>query len=122
MSGALHVALVHEGKVLVDEQRRLPLVALADPENESGRFTAALDRVGADVYLAPILRLGDHRYLDVVGCRAAPVPDGHWADPAAIDDPVVAELLTRTIHEYEEEPPTLRPAWFRPGWYDDVEA
>lgn len=122
MGGVVHVALVHEGKVLVDEDGGLPLLSMDDPEEVPDRFGRALDRVGADVYLAPILRLGEDRYLDVVGCRAVPVPDGRWAGPAAVDDVELAGTLTRTIHEHEQQPPAQRPAWFRRGWYDEVEA
>ena len=114
------VALVHDGRVLVDEDGRLPAVTLG--EDDDNRFAAVLQRIGGDVYLAPILRLGEDRFLDVVGCRAVPPPAGRWLEPAAFDDPELAGLLARTIREYEVEPPALRPPWFRRGWYDEVEA
>ncbi len=116
---AVHVALLLDGVVLVDASGELPTVTMAD-EDDDGRFTAVLDRVGADVYRAPILRVGEDRYLDVVGCRAVPTPAGTWVEPAALADPALADLVARTVHEQHAAPPR-RPAWFRPGWYDEVE-
>jgi aminoglycoside phosphotransferase (APT) family kinase protein len=116
----VHVALVHGGRVLIDQGGRLPEVAV-DDEDDDHRFPAVLDRVGADTYLAPILRLGEDSYLDVVGCRATPAPEGRWVEPDALTEHVHAELVARTLRE-RDDPPPLRPAWFRPGWYDEVEA
>lgn len=118
MPAVVQVALVHDGRVLVVDGD-LPEVVL--DEDADDRFTAVLDRVGADTYLAPILRREEDRYLDVVGCRATPVPLGRWAAPSALGDHGLADLLARTLRE-REQPPALRPAWFRAGWYDEVEA
>jgi aminoglycoside phosphotransferase (APT) family kinase protein len=115
----VHVALLHHGLVLVDDDGRLPGVPMAD-EDDDARFTAVLDRVGADVYRGPILRVAEDRYLDVVGCRAVPPPAGTWVEPAALADPALAALVARTVRE-QDAPPPRRPAWFRPGWYDEVE-
>lgn len=92
-----------------------------DAEQEDHRFTRALDLVGADVYLAPVLQVEEDRCLDVVGCRAVPVPGGTWVEPTDLADPDLARLLVRTIAELAE-PPALRPDWFHAGWYDEVEA
>jgi aminoglycoside phosphotransferase (APT) family kinase protein len=67
-----------------------------------------------------VLEAAEDRYLDVVGCRRLPAPEGTWVAPTALDDPAVAELLARTSVELSDPPP-LRPKWFHPGWYDDVE-
>ncbi|QBR93173.1 phosphotransferase family protein [Nocardioides euryhalodurans] len=117
VAGVVLVALLHEGQVLVVDGR-LPEVEV--DEDADDRFPTALERVGADVYLAPVLRLGVDRFLDVVGCRSLPVPHGTWVAPADLADTEVAELLGRTLRE-REEPPPLRPPWFLPGWYDEVE-
>ncbi|HEX6150587.1 aminoglycoside phosphotransferase family protein [Nocardioides sp.] len=122
MSAVAHVALLHDGKVLVIDGRLPELEVDEDvAEHEDERFTWALDLVAADVYLAPMLRVEKDRYLDIVGCRALPVPDGTWVTPTELADPAVVELMARTLPELDE-PPTLRPAWFHRGWYDEVEA
>ncbi|MGH3348053.1 MAG: phosphotransferase family protein [Nocardioides sp.] len=122
MSAVAHVALLHEGRVLVVDDRLPELEVDEDvAEHEDHRFTLALDLVGADVYLAPILEVEKDRYLDVIGCRSLPVPDGTWVDPTGLADPALAGLLARTLGELAE-PPALRPEWFLAGWYDEVEA
>ncbi len=118
-SERVDVALLHEGRVLVDDGGMLPMV---DPgEDDDQRFTTVLDAVGADVYLAPSLRLGEDHYLDVVGCRRVAPPERRWMAPAALADEAVRDLLVTTVAELGS-PPDLRPPWFRAGWYDDVEA
>jgi hypothetical protein len=123
MTAVAHVALLHEGRVLVVDGR-LPELEVDEgvAEHEDHRFTQALDLVGADVYLAPMLEAGNSRYLDVVGCRGLPVPHGTWVDPSELADPDLTGLLLRTLRELNGEPPALRPAWFLPGWYDEVES
>ena len=121
MAAVAHVALLHEGQVLVVDGRLPPLDVDEDvAEHEDHRFTLALDLVGADIYLAPILEVEKDRYLDVVGCRTLPVPGGTWADPAELADTDLARLLVRTLRELDE-PPALRPEWFGTRWYDEVE-
>ncbi len=122
MAAVAHVALLHQGQVLVVDGR-LPRREVDEDvaEHEDHRFTLALDLVGADVYLAPILEVEKDRYLDVVGCRALPVPGGSWIDPAELGDPDLAPLLVRTLAELDQHP-TLRPEWFSVRWYDEVEA
>jgi hypothetical protein len=119
-SVVVHVALLRDGLVLVGDDDALPRVTLPDEDDDS-RFAAVLDRVGADTYLAPILKVADDRYLDVVGCRAVPAPTDRWVRPEVLADPVLADLVSRTVRELEV-PPAKRPAWFRPGWYDEVES
>ena len=119
-SVVVHVGLLRDGRVLVDEEGRLPEVVM-DGDEDVRRFTAVLDRVGADVYLAPVLRVAEDRYLDVVGCRGVPPPAGRWVEPGTLADSALAELMARTVREQDAAPPR-RPAWFLPGWYDDVEA
>ena len=115
----VHVALLRHGLVLVGDDGELPSVELAD-EDDDTRFAAVLDRVGADVYRAPVLRVADDRYLDVVGCRAVPPPAGTWVEPTTLADPALGALVARTVRE-QDAPPPRRPAWFRPGWYDEGE-
>ncbi len=123
MSSVAQVALLHEGRVLAVDGLLPELEVDEDvAEHEDHRFTRALDLVGADVYLAPVLRVEKDRYLDVVGCRALPVPEGSWVEPASLPDGPATELLVRTTDELATEPHPLRPPWFRPGWYDEVEA
>jgi hypothetical protein len=122
MSAVAQVALLHEGRVLVVDGR-LPEIEVDEDvaELEDHRFTRALDVVGADIYLAPVLELEKDRFVDVVGCRALPVPDGTWIEPASLDDAALSGLLKATIAELAEPHP-LRPPWFLPGWYDEMEA
>ncbi len=122
MAAVAHVALLHQGQVLVIDGRLPELEVDEDvAEHEDERFVRALDLVGADVYLAPMLRVEKDRYLDVVGCRGLPVPDGTWVEPTRLADPDLPELLARTLGELDA-PPALRPEWFQAGWYDEVEA
>lgn len=116
----VHVALLHDGKVLADDGARLPSITV-DEDDEQNRCARVLDLVGADIYLAPTLKVGDNRHLDVVGCRALTPPEGRWLEPDDLRDPSHARLVARTLQELPA-PPRLRPAWFRSGWYDEVEA
>ncbi len=122
MPAVAHIALLHDNSVLTVDGRLPTLETDEDvAEHEDARFMRALDLVGADIYLGPMLRIEENHYLDVVGCRALPVPDGTWVPVGELAEPAIAELMTRTLHELDH-PPTLRPAWFRDGWYDEVEA
>lgn len=121
MAAVALVALVHDDAVLVTADDALPELAIEDEDESDEWFAGALDLVGGDVFLAPVLELAPHRYLTVVGCRARPVPAGPWL-PAGRLPTEVAGLVSRTMREYDGEPPALRPDWFRPGWYDRVEA
>jgi len=119
-SVVVHVALLHDGLVMVGDDGALPIVTLPD-EDDDARFAAVLDLVGADVYLAPILKVSDDRYLDVVGCRARRPAEGRWSAPRELSDRALGDLLSRTLRELDAPPPK-RPPWFRPGWYDEVES
>ncbi|QZY28914.1 aminoglycoside phosphotransferase family protein [Nocardioides coralli] len=123
MSAVQQVALAHEGKVLVTDAGLLPEQELGEDDSDDG-YRLALELVGADVFLAPVVRLAARRYLAVVGCRALPLPPGRWVPLAELSGQVgeVGEVVARCVREHEVDPPALRPAWFRPGWYDAVEA
>ena len=121
MTAVAQVALLHERRVLLVDGRLPELEVDEDnADHEDHRFSRALDLVGADVYLAPVLKAAEDRYLDVVGCRTLPAPEGTWVPATALGDPVVADLLARALVELSDPPP-LRPAWFLPSWYDAVE-
>ena len=116
----INVALLHDGLVRVDDDGGLPTLESTE-EDDARRFAAVLERAGADVYLAPVLRVAPDRYLDVVGCRSLPPPTGRWVEPHELADGELGALVARTVRE-RDAPPARRPAWFLPGWYDDVEA
>ena len=83
MVAVAQIALIHEGRVLLVDGRLPELEVDEDnADHEDHRFSRALDLVGADVYLAPVLKAAEDRYLDVVGCRALPLPEGTWVEPA----------------------------------------
>ncbi|KRF05927.1 hypothetical protein ASG88_20780 [Nocardioides sp. Soil777] len=114
-----HVALLHEGRVLVDATGALP--AFVDPEDESTLATA-LALVGADIAVAPTAKLPDGRTVHVVG-RRGPAPSGRLVLPGDVGDPVVAEAVARAVTELDPaHTPDARPGWYRPGWFDRVEA
>lgn len=115
-----HVALLHQGRVLVDATGTLP--SFVAPEDE-GTLAAALALVGADIAIAPTAKLPDDRRVHVVGRRRpAPAPSGRLVDPADVADPAVAEAVARAVAELDPaHAPAARPAWFRPGWPDRVE-
>ena len=113
------VAVVHDGQVLTDGARGLPTVTV---ERGVSTFAPVLAAVGADILLGPVLRASDSHRLMVAGCRAVAPPDGTWADPAALADEALGGLVARTVAEHHGDAPPLRPAWFRAGWYDRVEA
>ncbi len=95
MPAVAHIALLDEGNVLTVDGRLPTLEADEDnADHEDERFMRALDLVGADIYLAPMLRIEEDHYLDVVGCRALPAPSGTWVPAGELADRAVAELLT----------------------------
>jgi aminoglycoside phosphotransferase (APT) family kinase protein len=116
---AEHVALLHEGRVLVDGTGALP--SCATPSDES-TLTAVLALVGADVALAPTTRLPDGRRVHVVGRRGTG-PSGRLVRPADLSDPPLAEVVARAVVELDPaHTPAERPDWFRTGWFDRAEA
>lgn len=119
MAESHHVALLHDGRVLVDETGALPSFA---PDRHLGSLTRSLQLVGADIALAPVVRLPDDRRVHLVGTRGR-APSGRLVDPVELGDTELAEVVDRAVAELDpSRTPTGRPAWFRPGWFDRVEA
>lgn len=115
-----HVALMHDGRVLVDETGTLP--TLEGSEDSEDSLPAALRLVGADILLAPVARLTDGRRVHVVGTRGR-IPRGRFVEPAAVPDAELAEVLARALRELDPaQTPPRRPPWFRAEWFDRVEA
>ena len=113
-----HVALLHDGRVLVDETGALPSFVPAEDDNA---LTTALRLVGADLLLAPVAKLADEQRVHVVGTRDAP-PTGRYVDPAALPADL-AEVVARAVDEQDPtRTPPARPAWFTRAWFDRVEA
>ncbi len=114
-----YVAFVHDGRVLVDEAGTLPSFV---PDKDEDALALALGLVDADVLLAPVTQLTDERRVHVVGTRGA-ARSGSFVPPAALADAELAEVVVRAVTELDpERTPVLRPDWFRPGWFDRVEA
>jgi hypothetical protein len=114
-----HVALLHDGRVLVDETGNLP--SFVREEDESA-LTRALGLVGADLLLAPVSKLPDARRVHVVGTRGS-VPTGRFVAPSEVSDAELAEVVVRAVLELDPgRTPPGRPEWFRPAWFDRVEA
>lgn len=107
-----HVALLHDGRVLVDETGALPSFM---PSQHLGSLARALQLVGGSVALTPVAKLADGSRLHVVGSRAG-VPAGRFVSPASLD-PSLSSALSDSLRT-----PPGRPAWFLPGWFDRVEA
>jgi hypothetical protein len=114
-----HVALLHDGMVLVDETGNLP--SFVRDEGEPA-LTTALRLVGADLLLAPVIKLPDARRVHVVGTRDS-VPAGRFVAPSEVPDDELAEVVARAVFELDPgRTPPGRPEWFRPAWFDRVEA
>jgi len=113
----VHVAVLDGDRVLTRDGS-LPEWTFDDDSDEE---SSSLDVVGADMHLAPTYEVGERRYLDVVGCRSAPLPDGDWVAADSLSDPVLRQHVVRALVE-QDSPPPLRPAWFARRWYDEVEA
>lgn len=107
-----HVALVHDGRVLVDETGALPSFV---PSQHLGSLARARELVGASVAIAPVAKLADGRRVHVVGSRGAP-PAGTFVPPSALADSSLAAALLDSLRTAPG-----RPAWFLPGWFDLVE-
>jgi len=114
-----HVVLLHDGRVLVDETGSLP--SFVRDEDESA-LTTALGLVGADLLLAPVIKLPDARRVYVVGTRST-VPAGRFVAPTDVPDDELAEVVARAVLELDPgRTPPGRPEWFLPAWFDRVEA
>lgn len=127
-----HVALLEDGLVLVGDDAALPSFEGA----EELELAQALTLVGAQIPLAPTVRLPDGSRLHVVGMRDGAVRDsamrngakqadarGAFLAPAALADGAVAAALAQVVAELDPaRTPAGRPDWYRPGWYEAVEA
>ena len=114
-----HVALLHDGRVLVDETGALPSFARDEDQNS---LTSALRLVGADLLLAPTVKLPDERRVHLVGTRGS-VPAGRFVASTSLADPELGNVVARAIRELDpSRTPPGRPDWFRPEWFDRVEA
>jgi hypothetical protein len=117
----IHVALTDGERVWVDDSGRLPTFE-DDPEGDGPTATATASRLLTDaVHLAPVVVLDGTNRLHVVGARGGTPEGGRWV---ALDD--VPELvrgpIATAVGEHLGTPPAGRPAWYRPGWHDEVEA
>lgn len=121
------VALLHQGRVLITPAGTLPeLPPLRDGADERS-LAEVLALVGAEIPIAPTAKLADGRLVHLVGMRDAdPPPATAGADlapPAAVADAELAQVLQRALDELDPaHTPAQRPDWFRPGWFDLLEA
>lgn len=108
-----HVALMHDGRVLVDKTGALPSFV---PDRRLGSLTPALELVGASVAIAPVAKLPDGSRLHVVGSRGTP-PSATFVAPSDLSDALLGAALLDSLRTAPG-----RPVWFVPGWFDLVEA
>lgn len=114
------VALLHDGRVLVDETGALPSF-VRDEDSSADSLTTALRLVGADLLIAPTVKLPDGRRVHLVGTRGS-VPPGHFVEPSSLEDSALASVVARAVDELDpSRTPPGRPAWFTPAWFDRVE-
>lgn len=115
------VALLQDGLVLVGDDGALPSFEAA----EDLELAQALTLVGAEIPLAPTMRLPDGSRVHVVGMRdGAERADARGAlvAPAALADGAVAAAIAQTVAELDPaRTPAGRPDWYRPGWYEAIE-
>lgn len=121
-----HVALLHADRVLIDASGSLPVLPPQDAPAEERPLAEILALVGADIPLAPTARLADGRYVHFVGVRAAASP-GTLVAPGELQDAVLARAVAHAVAERDPastaaSTPAARPDWFRPGWFDRIEA
>ena len=119
--------LLREGHVLTDDEGRLPSYVDDQAGSDLARRAHTCGDPGA-VLVAPQIAVGSDSstLLSLFGSRAGTVVEGAWRslDEIVEDDPGV---LT-SLHEIAPvaggviDPPALRPAWFRAGWYDEADA
>lgn len=116
-----HVALIHDGRVLVDASGSLPELPAIAPGGDRS-LAATLAQVGAEIPIAPTVRLDDGRRVELVGMRDR-TPAGDLAAADALTDPALAAAVARAVTELDpSHAPAGRPDWFRPGWFDLIEA
>ncbi|SFS09798.1 Phosphotransferase enzyme family protein [Agrococcus baldri] len=115
------VALLQDGLVLVGDDGALPSFEAA----EDLELAQALTLVGAEIPLAPTMRLPDGSRVHVVGMRdGAERADARGAlvAPAALADGAVAAAIAQAVAELDPaRTPAGRPDWYRPGWYEAIE-
>lgn len=105
--------------MLVDETGALPVLPDVDDDRE---LSDILTHVGADIPVAPTARLADGRLVHVVGSRDGDAA-GRFVAPSMLADPELALVVARAVAELDPaRAPRGRPAWFRPGWFDIIEA
>lgn len=105
--------------MLVDATGSLP--ALPDVEDDR-ELADVLASVGADIPVAPTARLADGRLVHLVGLRGT-ARAGRFVAPGSLADAALAHVVERAILELDPaRTPQRRPDWFRPGWFDLIEA
>lgn len=117
-------ALLHEGRVLTDDTRRVPELP------HDGRHASLAERAATcgdprAIAVAPQLLVEEEplALLSVFGPRADPVP-GRWTPVDELDaDPALLATLRSVVSVVEGHvaPPARRAGWFSPAWYDEVE-
>lgn len=109
--------------MLVDGTGALPPLPATEDERDLADVLALVD---ADIPVAPTARLADGRLVHVVGARhteTGPAASGRFVAPEALADPALVEVVARAIAELDPaRVPAGRPDWFRPGWFDLIEA
>ena len=120
-------ALLCDGRVLTDEASRLPSYDEEHPWTDLQRRARAAGDPGA-VLVAPQVMTGSEPtvLLSVFGSRAGTTVAGTWTAPddlAETDAALLAALREiAAVAGGVTEAPARRPAWFRPSWYDEVDA
>jgi aminoglycoside phosphotransferase (APT) family kinase protein len=118
--------LLHDGRVLTDDQGRLPSYVEEEHWLVLERRVAACGDTRA-VLVGPQLRLGSDpaTLLSVFGSRGGDAVDGTWRSLEDVDDDPAVLAHLRQIEAMAAgllETPARRPAWFSTAWYDEVEA
>jgi aminoglycoside phosphotransferase (APT) family kinase protein len=116
--------LLHERRVLTDDEGRVPSY-VDHAWSGLARRTGTCGDPGA-VLVAPQIEVGSSTLLSVFGSRSETPVYGTWRslDQLVEDDPAVLTSL-REIEAMAGgviDPPARRPAWFRAGWHDEVDA
>lgn len=123
-----HVALVDDGAVLVTRDGSLPSFVQDLEDDDAPEPTAyATTLAGDGVHLAPVVTLPQEDTdvrpgrLHVLARRGAVPAGAAWCRVGDLAEPWRTPVR-RAVEEYAGEAPPRRPAWFRPGWHDRVEA
>ncbi|ROR65500.1 aminoglycoside phosphotransferase family protein [Agrococcus jenensis] len=108
--------------MLVDATGALPVLPDLPADHDGHALADVLALVGADIPLAPTAKLADGGFVHLVGMRGG-APEGALVAPDALADPAHAAVVAPALAELDpRRSPVLRPDWFRPGWFDLVEA